>query len=450
MFLLFFKQFLRSKTCQLGLFMVLLLGIISIFIGKQFADDQKETSKQITLKQKHHIERNLELHKDDLGLLLYYLKFTLVNKQNPLAALSIGQRDVNPSVQNVSILTLEGQKYDANLVNPVRLLYGNLDFSFLLVCIFPLLIIAFTYNLLSEERENGTWKMIKIAPKSLLNFLLLKLSVRLVLVLLVMSLLSFTANWVLKIPFNTSFLLFYLTGVFYLLFWFALSFWVISLKFFSGFNALLLLSFWLLIVVLLPAFVNNTVTNLYPIPEAFTTMISQRNGYHQKWDENKKETMEKFYANYSQFEKYGFPSEDGFNWPWYYAMQHLGDEESRKESNAMMSKVLQREALSKQIAQFVPSMYSLLTFNDLAGTSLQNHIGFLLKTNSFHEDLRLFFYPKIFSNTDSRKIDWEQFEPSYYKEQDLNTSWVKIFAPLVIGILIFFGISVRILIPKGY
>jgi len=343
----------------------------------------------------------------------------------------------------VSILTLEGQKYDANLVNPVRLLYGNLDFSFLLVCIFPLLIIAFTYNLLSEENENGTWKLIKVTSRSQLSFLLLKLLVRIVLVLLVMSLLTFTAKLVLNIPFSKTFLLYYLTGLLYLLFWFALSFWIVTLKLRSGFNALLLLSFWLSLVVLLPAIVNNAVTNLYPIPEAFTTMITQRNGYHDKWDESKKGTMEKFYASYPQFENYGYPSEEGFNWPWYYAMQYLGDEESRSESNAMMRKILRREELSHQIARYIPSMHSLLTFNELAGTGLKNHIGFLQKTNSFHESIRLYFYPRIYSNTEVNEVvDWKQFKPSFYKEGDKTFGWFSSIGPLVGSIFLFLILSV--------
>ena len=64
-------------------------------------------------------------------------------------------------------------------------------------------------------------------------------------------------------------------------------------------------------------------------------MIKQRDGYHQKWDTNKRETLVKFYARYPQFESYGFPPEEGFNWMWYYAMQHLGDEESSEESLMM-------------------------------------------------------------------------------------------------------------------
>ncbi len=127
MYLLLFKHFLRSKTCQIGILLILVMGIISIVIGKQFIDNHQRIASELVEKQRAHIERNVELYADDPGLLLYYLKFTLVNELNPLAGLSIGQRDLNPGVQNVSILTLEGQKYNSDLVNPVRLLFGNFD-----------------------------------------------------------------------------------------------------------------------------------------------------------------------------------------------------------------------------------------------------------------------------------------------------------------------------------
>jgi len=39
-----------------------------------------------------------------------------------------------------------------------------------------------------------------------------------------------------------------------------------------------------------------------------------------------------------------------------------------------------------------------LMFNELAGSSLNQHLRFLEATDDFHEELRLFFYPIIFDN----------------------------------------------------
>ncbi|MEM6830805.1 MAG: ABC transporter permease subunit, partial [Bacteroidota bacterium] len=297
-----FKQFLRTKTCIFGLSIVLILGLVSILVGKQFLTRQEKAIDEVIEKQAAHIERNLDHHSDDIGLLLYYLKFSLVNKATPLAALSIGQSDVHPKVQRVKILTLEGQKYDSDLVNPVKLLYGNLDLGFLIVNVFPLLIIAFTYNLRSEEVESGTWRFVQVMSRSRFRFLFAKLSVRAVLLFSALILLFMLASLILGIPWNEPFFAFLLTAVFYLIFWFVLSYGVVSLGRNSNFNALTLLALWLCLVILLPAALNNFVNTRHPIPEAFSSMIKQRNGYHQKWDTNKRKTLEAFYARYPQFE----------------------------------------------------------------------------------------------------------------------------------------------------
>lgn len=441
MFPLMFKQFLRTKTCQLGLALALVMGLISIVTGRQFLHQQEKVATQVTQKQSGHIERNIRFHGDDMGLLLYYLKFTLVNTYDPLAALSIGQKDLNPSVQHVKILTLEGQKYDTDLVNPTKLLYGNLDLSFILIYVFPLLIIAFTYNLRSEEEEIGTWKIVSVMSTSKLKFLLSKLLVRLTLLLMLMSFLYLLASIVLNISWGELSFAFFVIGLVYLLFWFALSFWIISLGRASNFNALVLLSFWLILVVLSPSVINNIVTNRFPVPEALTTMIKQRDGYHQKWDTNKRDTMEKFYGRYPQFKEYGYPPEEGFSWLWYYAMQHLGDEESREESAAMEAKIMQRAHLSRQWAKFIPSMHTQLAFNDIAGTGLADHLKFLRHTNTFHENTRLYFYPKIFSEATAEEINWDQFKPAYYKDEKRSFDWWRSLMPLCAGVVLFIGLS---------
>jgi len=440
MYTLMFKQFLRTPSCKLGLVLVMFLGMISILIGKQFLNEQKKEETQVAKKQLRHIERNVEYHSDDIGLLLYYLKFAVVNQTNPLTGLAIGQKDVNPNVLSLKILTLEGQKHETDLVNPYQLLFGNLDLSFIILYVFPLLIIAFSYNLRSEEEETGTWRLVSVLAKSKIWFLLKKLSVKIILLFAALSILFIIAGLVMKIPFDVSFIIFIFTSFLYLLFWFVLCFLIISLKQNSNFNALTLLSLWLVLVMLLPAALNNWVTNQYPVPEAYTTFIQQRDGYHQKWDTNKRKTVEKFYASYPQFESYGYPAEEGFNWLWYYAMQNLGDEESHEQSNLMHTKILQRVYTSRIFAKFIPTLHTQLAFNDIAGSSLVNHLSFLDYTDSFHEQTRLYFYPKIFANEDAREVDWSKFQPAQFQLEN-QVDGLAILIPLIITILILLVLS---------
>lgn len=440
MYILLIKQFLRTKTVFLAFGILIFLAVLSIGTGKQFLNQKQATIAKTITEQQKHIEMQTSLHKDDLGLLLYYLKFSFINDLNPLAGISIGQSDLNSHIQNVSILNLEGQKYDTDLVNPMRLHVGNLDVSFLIIFLFPLVIIALNFNILSEEIEKGTWKMITIQGKSSFKFLLKKLSIRILFIFILLGLLFLATKLILGIPLNIGFLHIIITSCFYVLFWFAVCFFVILLRKSSNTNAIVLLTSWLVLVVFLPVLVNNYVTNKYPVDEAFTMTIKQRDEYHKKWDTNKKETMDKFYKHYPQFAKYGI-KEEGFSWLWYYAMQQMGDDESKEERQAMYQKIEKRELLSKNIAQFFPPLQLQLTMNCVANTSLTHQVHFLNATTTFHEDLRLQFYPKIFDSNDASAVNWKKYKPAFFKAETKFSLIENLFyIALIILILIGCGI----------
>ncbi len=315
-----YKNFLRSKSVKIGLSFLLIAGIISLFVGKQFIEKQKQSVLETAQYQRDLITKNVKFHDKEMGLLLYYLKFSLVNNTLPINALSIGQRDVNPSIQSLTIRGLEAQKYDADLNNPHNLLLGNLDFSFVLIFLFPLLIIAFTYNIISEKKESGTWKIVQIQAKKPFLFIVQLLSIRLLLIIGVLFFILLLAIPLLEIPFDSSFFALFGLSILYIFFWFGVCFWVSSLNKNSNFNAVFLLSIWLILLIILPAIINNYLVNQYPVPEALETSIKQRKGYHEKWDMDKSLTVNKFYAHYPQFKNYVLPASD-FNYLWYYAMQ---------------------------------------------------------------------------------------------------------------------------------
>lgn len=432
MFRLLFIQFIRSKTAIIALALIFTTGIISLFIGKQFLVKQEKTIAAVTKFQQEHIERNTHFHNDDFGLLMYYLRFGLINKPEQLAGLSIGQSDVNSSVQSVTIRALEAQKYDTDLNNPYNLLSGNLDLSFVIIYLFPMLIIAFTFNLLSEEKEGDTWQLVTAQSTSPIKYLLAKLAVRAIAVVIVFALLLLLSIPILSIQWNKTFALFAATCVGYLIFWIALCFLFVTFKKSSGFNAVALLSSWVLLTVLLPAGVNNIITNKYPVPEALQTIIKSRDGYHKKWDVDKTVTMTKFFELYPQFKNYPVPDKT-FSWLWYYAMWHMGDHDATKDAQEMRSKLLQRENTSRTVAAFLPTMHAQLQLNDIAKTGMLNHISFLDSTTAFHEKMRLFFYPKIFENANVNSVDWHRIKPEYYSDPyEMNGD--KTLFPLVIAI----------------
>ncbi|MBO0952552.1 DUF3526 domain-containing protein [Fibrella forsythiae] len=411
-----FIQFIRSGGIRIGLVFLLAIGVTSLFVGKQFAQRQQQGIADVIQFQQTDFPRQAAQHRDDMGLLLYYLKFSVINEARPLTALAIGQRDVNGSVQSVTIRGLEGQKYDADLTNPANLLLGNVDFSFVLVYLFPLLIIAFTYSIISNEKENGTWSIVAVQSRHLLGFVgglfLLRLAVVMAMLLLLIAL----AIALLDIPLDGSLRLFLGTSVGYILLWFSICFWVASLQRRSSTNAILLLGIWLGLLIVLPAGVNNYITVRYPVPEAQATTLAQRKGYHEKWDTDKTETVEKFYAHYPQFRQVP-TAQMPTDWRWYYAMQQLGDDESAGQARELRQKLEQRERASRTIAQFIPSLHTQLQLGELARSGLGNQLRFMDYTGQFHEKMRLYFYPKIFTNAPVLTEKWTAFQVDTFTDE---------------------------------
>ncbi|PQA94029.1 ABC transporter permease [Chryseobacterium shigense] len=436
MYLLLFKNFIRSQSAYLGMLFLLLSGLVSIFVGRQFVDKQKANIEQTAVYQKEHIQRYTGYIEKDLGLLLYYLKFGLVNHTDPLNALSIGQRDVNPSIRSLTIRNLEGQKYDTDLQNPVSLLLGSLDLGFVIIFLFPLVIISFCYNLLSEEKEESTWILLSVQSQKPFRILFKKFVVRFTAIAGVLLLLIILAVPLLNLTINGALAGFVLVSLFYIVVWFSLSFWVVSWNKSSRAGAAGLLSFWITLTIILPAVLNHFILSRYPIPEALDTAIGQREAYHEKWDTDQKPTLEKFYKHYPQFRSYGFPKES-FHWLWYYAMQQMGDDESKIQSDQLKAKLWKREEMSRTLSYFVPGLHVQVQLSDLTGSGLADQLRFIQAAERFHESKRLFFYPKIFSNEPTRSIDWNQFQLEYYNERS-TIHWLAMLGPLLLFSLLFY------------
>lgn len=440
MYNLLFKSFFRTKIFLLSLVLLLTVGIISILIGKQYLIKQEKAIVAAQEFQEESIRQNLEYHNDDLGLLLYYLRFTLIKKPANISAISIGQSDVNPLLQAVTIRGLEGQKYDTDFENPSLLMSGNLDLGFVIIYLFPLVLIAMSFNLYSEEKELGTWRILAAQTSGKAKFLFQKLIVRILFMFTILVALMFLAGVILQIPMNQNFWAIFLQSILYLLFWSALCLWMVSLLKNSSFNALALISIWVVLTILIPAMVNNYVLNKYQVPEALNAMVEQRDGYHEKWDLEKDATMTGFYEAYPQYKSYPVP-EDEFSWLWYYGMQHMGDIAAKQTSTEMTEKIMMRNTVSDKVALFVPTMHAQLSFNNLAGTDMVSHLAFLKALTKFHENLRLGFYPKIFDNNPADVIDWKNHEAKFYNLKR-SFNWVRLMLPTLIITLIigFFGI----------
>jgi ABC-2 type transport system permease protein len=305
------------------------------------------------------------------------------------------------------MLAVEGQLYDTELTNPITLLSGNLDISFVFIFLLPLLVIALTFNVLSAEQESGVWAFVASQPVSLHKVLRLKLGVKFIALSLVIATLFVAVVLINKLPIDMRLVVIVSLVLAYLMFWFMVVFLVITLKNSSNINAVTLLSSWLFLLVLIPSLSNVIIIRMFPIPEALATTVTQREAYHEKWDMPKSVVMEPFYATYPEYSHYSIP-EDRFSYGWYYAMMFAADSEAAQSATELFEKLEKRQRASQWIGYFIPNLFLQNTFNRIAKTDLENHVAYLKSVKAFHRRISEFFYPSIFEMDLPHTINWDE------------------------------------------
>jgi len=423
-----FKLFFRSSSSWIGIFVLLITGFAGLYFGKTFIARQEAVIEKAAILQKKNTLKNIEHFGDDIGLLFFHNKFTLANSPDNWAAFANGQRDINPYLISVTMLGLEGQLYDTDINNPVSLLLGNMDLSFVFIFLFPLVIIAFTYNLLSEQKESGIWSLLRAQTNQSFQVIWQKFLVRVAVIFSVALLLLLVAMFYLALPQDVTFLSVTVLILLYLSFWFAVSFFFISLGKSSNFNASALIAVWVLLCIVIPASFNLFLTRKYPVPEALQNVINQREGYHEKWDMAKDVTMKPFFKHYPQLKKYPFPEKKTFSWYWYYAMQQMGDDQALASRLDIEKKLASRQDFTDIFAFFLPAIQTQLGLNKMAGSDLATHLEFQQAVRKYHEQIRLHFYPAIFLNRDVNDTDIKDYKLEKYNRQQIPHVWINMLS----------------------
>ncbi len=194
-----------------------------------------------------------------------------------LAPLALGQIDIYPQAYKaVSSGRFSYNKTEPSVEqaeNPLKMLIGNFDLAFVVVYLLPLFILALSFNLISSEKESGVLGLLLSQPISLRTLLLAKITLRVVLIfgaILSFILLSiFIAGVDGSEPGAISKLILWLfVDTIYGAFWFALALVVNALGKTSAANAVILASFWLLLVLLIPAASAFVAKRIYRSPHA--------------------------------------------------------------------------------------------------------------------------------------------------------------------------------------
>ncbi|MBC8044587.1 MAG: ABC transporter permease subunit [Rhizobacter sp.] len=312
----------------------------------------------------------------------------------PLAAFAAGQSEVQQQSYTIR-LAYDSFSDDPELQSPMALLSGRFDLAFVMVYLFPLLILALGFNMLSLEKEEGTLALLLSQPVTLGEVVLGKIMMRGAVLFAATVVLTVGAYWVAGIEGGgTELLIWIAASLLYGAFWFALAALVSAYGKSSATNALILAGCWLGFVVIVPSLLGAAVSAAYPLPSR-VEYISAVRGAGAAAEARNAKRMEKFYFDHPELAKDSAAKQEDFAIEFMLSQQDLMQSLKPVEARFKQQLAGQRESVN-QFQFFSPAVMMQTALQTLAGTGAERHQRFTNQVEAFYGAWWNFFEPRIF------------------------------------------------------
>lgn len=372
----------------------------------------------------------------------------------PLAAVSIGQSDIYPYSTSVNLMTEKNdlfQEYEQD--NPLNLLTGKFDLAFVLVFIFPLLILAVSYNLLSAERENGTLSLTMAnAAVSARKIVAGKFSMRFLLIVALaagFSLLGLFFSGVnLFAAENLPRVGLFVTAVaLYACFWFGATILINSFGFSSAANATILGGIWVTVAVIMPSFLNVAATTIHPVPSRLEFVSKIREADNQTRSEGEK-LLKSYYGDHPEL-----APPDGLTQSQaserFYAIRQERQKRLMPEVEQFERQLEAQQNLVAYYRVLSPAVVMQETLNDIAGTSVERQKSYVRQIREHTSALQNYLVPKLMRRETLRASDYEQIPRFRFREESnadiaarAGNGFLLLLAPtILLGALAFWRLS---------
>lgn len=297
------------------------------------------------------------------------------------AGLAIGQKDNLPFIHpkynsRQSIYSVSA----TDIQNPGKLLAGNFDLSFIILYLLPLLVIVYGYGLRSEEKEQGTYTLVRVQADAN-RMLLHKWLFRCIVVCAFMVLLNLAAFSVAGISMTSQWdqkASWLLITVVYTLFWFSLVWLVVRLRTSGSLAALLLGGCWVLLLLVVPTWVYRQVSDTHE-KEQVKALFNQRGDFPKAYSLSSEVLVDSF----ARLEHpIALPAMTDTS----EAMQRIYKTICMGEIQARFDNGIGRRVLDLQAAEYRRTLaYNWLNpvyaiqhaFNQVAGTEINSYHGYL-------------------------------------------------------------------------
>jgi ABC-2 type transport system permease protein len=355
-----------------------------------------------------------------------------------LGAFAVGQSDLYPYYTRVSTRTKQTFMVNDEIENPVNLMAGRFDLAFVTIYLLPLLILALSYNVVSAEREQGTLDLTLSQPVDGRRVILTKLLVRAVIVLgavLTLQVIgAFASGTEVSDPGALQRLeMWGVVVMLYAAFWFALGLVVNAYGRSSATNAVILLTAWLAVVVVVPSLYNGIITTTHPSPSRVELTTALRAATNEA---NEKGTvlLQKYYLDHPEMMGGGDADMNDFA-ARSIAVQEAVEEEMGPALADFDRRLLAQQQLTDRFRYVSPALAVQAALFDLSGTSVHRYQAYQEQLDAFHRSWREWFIPRVFAKSRMQPEDVEGLPQFRFTEELAGVVAARVF-PTLLGLLL--------------
>jgi len=357
----------------------------------------------------------------------------------PLALVSTGQSDLFTHYAKPKIY---GEAYTlgfSELSNPVQLLFGSFDLAFVCIYLLPLLVLAFSYNILSADKESGVLKLTFSQPVSVYQWLLSKLALRYVILssIVMISVVAALLFYGVSVADNFSAIakLFALV-LSYMLFWFLVAFVVNLFGKSSGNNAVTLVSVWVVMVLLIPSVISQLSNTLYPVPSRIN-MIHQYRVAEAEADKNANEILKTYYRDHPELAPKDTTKENQYAWILsYFASSELVNNSVKPILDKYDKALAKQQTWVDNLRFLSPAILLQNSLNDLAGTSTAHYADFRNQVIVFADVWKGYFKPRMFANEVMKAEEMKELPKHTYNTESVKNHFASDLAGMIFFVLI--------------
>lgn len=342
----------------------------------------------------------------------------------PLAQLAVGQTDLCPNYFKVSAGAKESFMIAQETESPFKLLAGQFDIAFVILYLYPLLILALSFNLVASEKEDGTLAMLLSNKINLRSIVAGKVWSRALIIFIPATIFPVISYFlgggnlsgesaVLRL------LLWILAVSAYGAFWFSVAIVVNAFGKGAATNAIILAAIWLAFVVVIPSVVNLASATLYPVPSRVEFVNASRAETQQAMEKGS-QLLGKFYEDHPELARDNTkPDEADFA-----ILRLVRDEEVARKLKPILdefdNKIASQHNFVSRFRFLSPAILMQGALYDIAGSGIDRYKHFLTQVDEYHQEWKGFFAPRIFQKVALSVSDFDRLPDFAYREQSIG------------------------------